>query len=52
MPNSKDPYAVEDEGYLYVAYSNNEAWRGNLNSAELAVLPVASLTAVEDPGAN
>jgi len=46
------PYAIEHEGHLYVGYSNNggnvgrigegrELW--NNNSAELAVIPIASL---------
>jgi hypothetical protein len=40
------PYAVEHEGHLYVGYSNNGGRTGmNLNSAELAVVPVASLRA-------
>ncbi len=50
------PYAVEHDGYLYVGYSNNggnvgrvgtgrELW--NNNSAELAVIPLASLRSAE-----
>jgi hypothetical protein len=39
------PYAVEHEGKLYVGYSNNGERNANNNSAELAVIPVASLTA-------
>lgn len=34
------PYAVEHEGHLYVGYSNNGGRRGNLNSAELAIIPI------------
>lgn len=37
------PYAVEHEGYLYVAYSNDGGRGKNLNSAEMAVIPLASL---------
>lgn len=37
------PYAVEHEGKLYVGYSNNGGRRGNLNSAELAVIPIEQL---------
>jgi len=37
------PCAIERNGYLYVGYSNNGGRRGNLNSAELAVIPVALL---------
>jgi hypothetical protein len=37
------PCAIEHEGKLYVGYSNNGGRRGNENSAELAVLPIASL---------
>jgi hypothetical protein len=57
------PYAVEHEGKLYVGYSNSgdkstrvgtgrELW--NNNSAELAVIPVASLSvgAEASPGAS
>ncbi len=39
------PYAVEYQGYLYVGYSNSGGRRGNVNSAELAVVPVAALGA-------
>lgn len=39
------PYAVEHEGKLYVIYSNDGARGGNRNSAELAIVPVASLGA-------
>ncbi|MBA4015709.1 MAG: cycloinulo-oligosaccharide fructanotransferase [Pirellula sp.] len=38
------PYAVEHDGHLYVGYSNSGGRRGNHNSAELAIVPVASLT--------
>ena len=38
------PYAVEHQGKLYVAYSNNGQRRGNNNSAELAVIPIEKLT--------
>ncbi|MDF1825983.1 MAG: exo-alpha-sialidase [Verrucomicrobiales bacterium] len=41
------PYAVEHEGKLYVGYSNNGGRRGNLNSAELAVIPIKSLVPTE-----
>lgn len=41
------PYAVEHEGKLYVAYSNDGARGGNRNSAELAIMPVAALRADE-----
>ncbi|MDV6030519.1 MAG: cycloinulo-oligosaccharide fructanotransferase [Phycisphaera sp. RhM] len=37
------PCAVEHDGKLYVGYSNNGGRRGNLNSAELAVIPVEAL---------
>lgn len=37
------PYAIEHEGKLYVGYSNNGGRRGNLKSAELAVIPVRAL---------
>ena len=37
------PCAVEHEGKLYVGYSNNGGRRGNLNSAELAVIPIKAL---------
>lgn len=37
------PYAIEHEGKLYVGYSNNGGRRGNLNSAELAVIPIEEL---------
>ena len=38
------PYVVEYQGKLYVGYSNNGERNGNNNSAELAVIPVASLS--------
>ncbi|MCA9085848.1 MAG: exo-alpha-sialidase [Planctomycetaceae bacterium] len=37
------PYAVEREGFLYVAFSNSGGRGANRNSAELAVIPVESL---------
>lgn len=37
------PCAAEHDGKLYVGYSNNGGRRGNLNSAELAVIPIESL---------
>ncbi|MBK7931807.1 MAG: exo-alpha-sialidase [Bryobacterales bacterium] len=38
------PYAVEREGLLYVGYSNNGGRTGmNINSAEMAVIPVETL---------
>lgn len=37
------PYATEHGGKLYVGYSNDGGRGGNQNSAELAVIPVASL---------
>ncbi|WP_417733038.1 exo-alpha-sialidase [Rosistilla oblonga] len=37
------PCAIEHDGHLYVGYSNNGGRRGNLNSAELAIIPIASL---------
>lgn len=37
------PCAIEHEGKLYVGYSNNGGRRGNLNSAELAVIPIGQL---------
>ncbi|WP_417393891.1 exo-alpha-sialidase [Gimesia chilikensis] len=39
------PCAIEHNGKLYVGYSNNGGRRANLNSAELAVIPLAELTA-------
>ncbi len=37
------PCATEHEGKLYVGYSNNGGRKGNLNSAEMAVIPVEKL---------
>lgn len=37
------PCAVEHEGKLYVGYSNNGGRKGNLNSAELAIIPIEEL---------
>jgi len=37
------PYAVEHDGKLYVGYSNSGGRRGNHNSAELAIIPIAEL---------
>jgi hypothetical protein len=37
------PCAIEHKGKLYVGYSNNGGRRGNMNSAELAVIPIKSL---------
>ncbi len=37
------PYATEHDGNLYVVYSNDGGRGRNLNSAEMAVLPVTSL---------
>ncbi|WP_240928159.1 exo-alpha-sialidase [Thalassoroseus pseudoceratinae] len=37
------PYAVEHDGHLYVGYSNNGGRSGNLNSAELAIIPIEQL---------
>lgn len=37
------PCAIEHEGKLYVGYSNNGGRRGNLNSAEMAVIPIEKL---------
>lgn len=39
------PYAVEREGKLYVGFSNCGGRDANLNSAELAIVPTASLKA-------
>ena len=42
------PYAVEHDGYLYVGYSNNGGRAGmNINSAELAVIPLSQLQCEE-----
>lgn len=37
------PCAIEHDGHLFVGYSNNGGRRGNLNSAELAVIPIKNL---------
>jgi len=37
------PYAVEHDGALYVGFSNSGGRGGNDNSAELAIIPIASL---------
>jgi hypothetical protein len=37
------PCAIEHEGKLYVGYSNNGGRKGNLNSAEMAVIPIERL---------
>jgi hypothetical protein len=37
------PCATEHDGKLYVGFSNNGGRKGNLNSAELAVIPIKSL---------
>jgi len=37
------PCAMEYDGKLYVGYSNDGGRHGNLNSAELAVIPIKSL---------
>lgn len=39
------PCATEHEGNLYVGYSNNGGRAGNLNSAELAIIPIKRLKA-------
>jgi len=41
------PYAVEHEGNLYVVYSVNHLY-GNINSAEMAVIPIPSLSVREN----
>jgi len=38
------PCAIEHNGKLYVGYSNNGGRRANLNSAELAVIPIRNLS--------
>lgn|GEM_PF-429016 len=38
------PYAVEHDGKLFVAYSNSGGRGGNRNSAELAIIPLSSLS--------
>lgn len=37
------PCAIEHDGHLYVGYSNNGGRRGNLNSAEMAIIPIKQL---------
>ena len=37
------PCATEHEGKLYVGFSNNGGRKGNLNSAEMAVIPIEKL---------
>jgi len=37
------PCATEHEGKLYVGFSNNAGRKGNLNSAEMAVIPIERL---------
>lgn len=37
------PCAIEHDGKLYVGFSNNGGRKGNLNSAELAIIPISSL---------
>jgi hypothetical protein len=37
------PCATEHDGKLYVGFSNNGGRKGNLNSAELAILPIKQL---------
>ncbi|QDV22736.1 exo-alpha-sialidase [Aureliella helgolandensis] len=37
------PCAIEHDGQLFVGYSNNGGRRANLNSAEMAIIPIASL---------
>ena len=41
------PCAMEYDGKLYVGYSNDGGRNGNHNSAELAVIPIKSLTVAE-----
>lgn len=42
------PYAVEHEGSLYIGYSNNGGRKGmNINSAELAVIPISQFNVVK-----
>ena len=38
------PYAVEHDGKLYIGYSNDGGRGSNQNSAELAVIPITSLS--------
>ena len=37
------PCATEHDGKLYVGFSNNGGRKGNLNSAEIAVIPIEKL---------
>lgn len=37
------PCAIEQDGHLYVGFSNNGGRSGNLNSAEMAIIPVEQL---------
>ena len=37
------PWAIEYDRHLYVGYSNNGGRYGNLNSAEMAVIPIEQL---------
>ena len=37
------PCAIEHEGKLFVGFSNNGGRKGNLNSAELAIIPIKTL---------
>jgi hypothetical protein len=37
------PCATEHDGKLYVGFSNNGGRKGNLNSAEMAVIPMDRL---------
>jgi len=39
------PYAVEHNGFLYVGYSNDGGRGRNQNSAEMAIIPIASFHA-------
>ena len=43
------PCATEHDGRLYVGYSNNGGRKGNLNSAELAVIEVSELALPAQP---
>ena len=43
------PCAFEHDGKLYIGYSNNGGRRGNLNSAELAIVPISSLKVTPAP---
>lgn len=37
------PYTIEDDGKLYIGYSNSGGRGGNHNSAELAIVRIESL---------